>query len=96
MHPKPKFLRLLALGALLAVAACTPGELQTAKDVLSVLNIACIIANAESGDATVAQACDIANTLLPDLRTILGEQRKAIAKAKRAGCAPHGSDAGAP
>lgn len=69
------------IGPLAVVSSCTPGERQAAKSALDVLQVACIIANAESDDATVAQVCGIANDLMPDLEKILSAQRKATRKA---------------
>ncbi len=75
-------------GALCLLAFCLPGcalfTAQNAKTVLNVAQIACIIAHAESPDATVAQVCGVADVLIPDLEKILGEERKALAKAKKA------------
>lgn len=69
---------------LMLLPGCSLFTSQNAKTVLDVAQIACIIANAESTDATVAQVCSVADALLPDLQKILGEERKALAKAKKA------------
>ncbi len=52
----------------------------TAKTVLDVANIACIIANATSSDATIQQACGIVDDLLPSMREVLNSHRMAAAK----------------
>lgn len=75
----------LLLLLLFFLPSCTLGQRQVARDALSVLQVACAIAHAEADDQTVAQVCGVADALIPDLRTILSEQRKAIAKAKRVG-----------
>lgn len=75
------------------LASCSVFMKANARTVLDVAAIACAIAHAESTDDTVAQVCGIADALLPDLRTILAEQRKQLAKAKRAGAC---FDGGAP
>lgn len=80
----------VSVGNLTACSLFTKANARTALDVAS---IACAIAHAESSDDTVAQVCGIADALLPDLRIILAEQRKQLAKAKRAGTCV---DGGAP
>jgi putative intracellular protease/amidase len=60
--------------------ACTPGQRQAAKTVLDLAQTLCIVAHAESDDATVAQVCGITEALLPDMRKLVSEQRKAASK----------------
>ncbi len=87
--PKPPGAKVIGFtGALMLVAAvalpgCSLFTSQNAKTVLDVAQVACIIAHAESQDATVAQICGVADNLIPDLQKILGEQRKALAAAKK-------------
>lgn len=73
-----------ALGVLafivVAAAACTPGQRQVARTVLDIAQTLCIVAHAESDDATVAQVCGITEALLPDMRRIVSEQRAATAR----------------
>jgi hypothetical protein len=89
-------LGLLVLG--LAFGACSPqANRDAAKTALDVVSVACIIANAESQDATVQQVCGIADVLVPDMQRIIGEQRTAArryaaARMAAARCA----DGGAP
>jgi len=85
------------IGAAILLSGCALFTAKNAKTVLSVIDVACIIAHAETDDATVAQICAIDNALANDLRAILAEQRKAVAKAKRsvAACGP-AADGGAP
>ena len=85
--PKPPGLKVIGfVGALcLLLPGCSLLTSQNAKTVLDIAQVACIIAHAESTDATVAQVCGVADTLIPDLQRILGEQRKALAKAKKDG-----------
>lgn len=68
---------------------------ENARTVLDVAQVTCILANATNDDATVAAVCGVADALLPDLRTILGRQREAVARAQRLGVAPC-ADGGAP
>jgi hypothetical protein len=72
----------LARLALLALAltSCTPGQRQTARDVLSVITVACIIANQNLPDDRVKQVCGVADALIPAMREILGSARAASAK----------------
>lgn len=77
-------LKAVGLSALLVL--CLPGCATWQRDVKSVLDVAqvaCIIANASSSDATVAQVCGVADVLIPDLQKILATQRAALAKAKK-------------
>lgn len=83
--PRRTLLPALLCALALTASACTPGERQTARDALSVLQVACAIAHAESDDQTIGQICGISDALIPDVRAILAEQRKAIASARRAG-----------
>lgn len=75
------------------LTACSMFTKANARSALDVAAIACAIANAASTDDTVAQVCGITDALLPDLRVILAEQRKQLAKARRAGACV---DGGAP
>ena len=74
----------LAGAALLAfvLPGCAAFQ-QDAKYVLDAGQIACVIANAASSDETVAQVCQVADVLIPDLKKILASQREALAKAKK-------------
>lgn len=87
----PIMLFLLAL----APFGCSVFTKENARTVLDVAQVTCIIANASSDDATVAAVCGVADALLPDLRTILGRQREAVARTRRLGSAPC-ADNGAP
>ncbi len=78
------FIGAATLALAIALPGCSLFTSQNAKTVLDIAQVACIIAHAESQDATVAQVCNVADTLIPDLQRILGEQRKALAKAKKA------------
>lgn len=94
----------MKLPLIAAVAAClalVPAcSLFTSKGVNTILDIAqitCAIVNAESGDATVAQVCGVADALIPDLQKLLAAQRREVAKARRlTSCADAGAtEAGA-
>jgi hypothetical protein len=97
-----RFLPGALLGAMLLGAVfvngnggCTPAQRSTARTVLDVVQIACILANAESDDETVLRTCRIASEVLPDLKEILAAQRRAAeqyAAHRKAACAR--SDAG--
>ncbi len=69
-----------------ALALCLSGCAEFQRDVKFVLDagqVACVIANATSDDATVMQVCGIADVLIPDLKVILAAQRASLAKAKK-------------
>lgn len=89
----PIMLFLLALA--LASSGCSVFTKENARTALDVAQVTCIIANASSDDGTVAAVCGVADALLPDLRTILGRQREAVARTRRLGSAPC-ADSGAP
>jgi hypothetical protein len=87
----------IIISTAMGVEACGVFTSQNAKSALSILEVACVIAHAETDDATVAQVCGIADALIPSLKLILAEQRKAVAAARRAGAcwpADAGPDAG--
>ncbi len=67
----------------LALPGCALFTSQNAKSVLDVVQVACIIANADSADAAIVQVCGIADVLIPDLKQILSAERTALAKAKK-------------
>ena len=88
---------LLILGALsLSTSGCTPAGQQTAKTVtnaaLTVAQIACLFASAETTDTTVASVCGISNDLLPVVRQLIGQREGA----KKVGVTWTPTDAGAP
>jgi hypothetical protein len=62
-------------------AACSPAaNRRAANTALDAANVICIIANAESDDATIARVCNITDALLPDLREIVNTSRAASRK----------------
>ena len=62
-------------------AGCSPAaNRKVANTALDIATVACIIANSESSDATIAKVCGIADALLPDLRTIVSTSREANRK----------------
>jgi hypothetical protein len=69
-------LLLMALGMLNA-AACSLFTSKNVSTALDVAKIACILANAESDDATVKTVCNILEAEDAALRTVLKEQRQA-------------------
>jgi hypothetical protein len=86
--------RLLTV-AVIVLSGCSAAARRDARTALDVVQIACVIANAESDDATVREICRIANALLPDVKHILAEQRAAsrrFANEHAARCRDGGSD----
>lgn len=70
-------------------AACIP----SAKSVLDVANIACVIANAELDDKALRDACALADDLLPQARKVAAahvaqRERYAAQKMSAARCQP--------
>lgn len=89
---------ILALTCMLSnlATACTPGQRQTARTVLDVAKIACIIANQSLPDRDVQKVCDVADDLIDPMKDVLASSRAASAQAvasARVGCGP--ADAGA-
>lgn len=74
----------LLVALAVGVSSCAAFK-QDAKVALDIAQIACAIAHAETDDQTVAQVCGISDLLIPDLKAILSEQRKAVAAARKAG-----------
>jgi hypothetical protein len=79
------------------VFACSPSANKTLRSVLDIIQIGCIIANAESDDANIQKACGVADDLLPDLRKIVAQERAASRRyaAEHASACSSGVDAGA-
>lgn len=81
----------------LAVALCAVScNAQQAKDVtrtiLTIADIACVIANAQSQTPAVLEACKIEQTFAPDVEKVIAAHKTA---AKKAACAPSiAADAG--
>lgn len=71
---------LVVLGLLSSQAGCTPGQRQTARDVLSIVTVACIIANHNLPDERVQQVCGIVDAMIPAMREVLSSSRAASAK----------------
>jgi hypothetical protein len=89
---------LVVLGVVSAAEACTPAARRdAARTVLDVAAIACVIANAESDDATVRTVCHLEQVAADDLRRLLGEQRAAARRyaASKAGACGPAPDGGA-
>ncbi len=68
--------RALLFGAF-ALAGCSAITRRDVQTALDVAQIACVIAHAESDDATVQEICQVADVLMPDVRRVLAEQRAA-------------------
>jgi len=85
----------LAAGVLLA-PACGLCATQNARTALHTTHVLCLIAHAETDDATVARICGIEEALYPDMQQILNEQRAASRRFAAARAAVVTSDAGAP
>lgn len=79
-----------------ALAACTPGERQTARNALDVTRTLCIVARQALPDAEVMAACDIAEPLFGPAKEILSGSRaaaaQAVAGARVAGAACTGTE----
>ena len=54
--------------------SCTPAELQTARDVLSITTQDCTALALEHGDTEVAQACAVAHDVTPVLSLLLARR----------------------
>jgi len=74
-------IRPLVLSFVLLLGACASWK-PVVKDVLSIAQVTCAIANAGTDDATVQQICGIADALIPDLKEVLKEQRKQMARVR--------------
>lgn len=93
--PPPGLIAVVYVGAaMMSLAACSLFTKQAAKDALSVVQVACIIAHAEMPDSDAAKACEVADLLIPDVKRILAEHRAGVARAAKAGAC--GPDAGKP
>jgi hypothetical protein len=68
--------RAVLFGAL-ALVGCSTLNRRDVQTALDVAQIACVIAHAESDDATVQEICQVADVLMPDVRRVLAEQRAA-------------------
>lgn len=79
-----------ALGVIMFIvataAACTPGQKQVLRTALDFAQTLCIVAHAESDDATVAQVCGITEALMPEMRKLASAQRTAAAKHVAGAC----------
>jgi len=71
----------VALSVIGMLVACTAQQRQFARDVLSVISVACIIANQELPEEKVKQVCGIAEALVPAMQDVLAKSRAASAKA---------------
>lgn len=65
----------------LALGACGAFGRGAARSALDVAQVACIIAQQERPDEDVAKVCDVFDDMLPHMRRILSESRKASARA---------------
>jgi len=87
----------LLLGAVVILLGCSAATRRDAQTALEVAQIACAIANAESDDKAVQEACRIADALMADVKRLLAEQRAAsrrLAEEHASRCreeGPHGS-----
>ncbi len=61
--------------------ACSLLSSRTLRTVLDITQTACIIAHQELPESDVAKVCDVADDLLPPMRRVLAESRKASAEA---------------
>ena len=87
------------LGLPLGVGACSLFTKENAKTVLDIAKVVCIVANAESDDATVQGICGVIGREVPAMEQLLGEHRRKVASAKaygfaRASSVPCVADAG--
>lgn len=67
----------------LTAQGCTPGQRAIAKDALSIVQTACIIANQAKLDADVAKVCGVAEPFLGPMKDILGSARESAGAARR-------------
>lgn len=81
--PAGPSIMLIGFVAILATqtTACSLFNAKTLRTILDVAQVTCIIAHQELGDADVAKVCDIADDLIPPMRKVLVESRKASAEA---------------
>ncbi len=97
--PPPGVALFLLLALAIPLTSCTPGARRdVARGALDVASIACVIANAESDDATVRTVCHLEQLVDEDLRRLVGEQRAASRRyaASRAGACAPAADGGKP
>jgi hypothetical protein len=84
----------------ITLLSCSPAaNKKVANTALDLAQIACILLNAESDDATLQKVCGFAQDVLPDVQKLVSEQRAAsrryaAERAAASGCVLQ--DAGAP
>ncbi len=83
--PPPAGPSIMAFGLVVLLAsqtsACALFSPRTLRSVLDITQTACIIAHQELPESDVAKACDVADELIPPMRRVLAESRKASAEA---------------
>lgn len=83
--PPPAGPSIMAIGlvALLATqtTACSLLTPKTLRTILDITQTTCIIAHQELPESDVAKVCDVADDLIPPMRRVLAESRKASAEA---------------
>ncbi len=87
----------LLLGAV-GLGGCSLFTKSQAKSAIDAVALACILERSTLDDQSIADACNIADSLIPSLKDLLAVHRKAVAKAtsqKALACGGLG-DAGAP
>lgn len=80
--------KILALGLVAMLStACNAKDASTVeKDVFTSVQVACVLENATLGNAQIATACGIAESLIPGLETILAAHRQGVGVPKPAAC----------
>jgi hypothetical protein len=77
-----------SLAACSVMTGCAGLTAKGATDaVFSIAEVACIVAHAElPSEAAIADACALSQDLAPVIRTLVAEQKSAIARARVAAC----------
>lgn len=68
---------LVGMVMLCGVVACTPWQKQAVKTALDVISYACVLGQAESTDAEIQKACNLADDVMPATRELLAQHRAA-------------------
>jgi len=88
--PPPAGPSIMAIGLVVLLAsqtsACSLFNAKTLRTILDITQTTCIIAHQELPESDVAKICDVTDDLLPPMRRVLAEAKKASAKAGAQKC----------
>lgn len=93
----PALALLIAVGAARGIAACSPAaNRQAANTALSAVQMGCVLylAETEKPESAIANACQIADQLLPEIRKLLGAKRAELGMRKTGIAVTEGADGG--